>query len=92
MTRTHCPWHPVLVRLDERGHCPECARGLAQRTAWDTFPAEPHVMPLSIAPKVCRICADPRSFKPSHDGSKRCESGSIASGGNRSHCSCDTCF
>jgi len=31
-------------------------------------------------------------FKPSHDGSIRCESGSIASGGNKSHCSCDICF
>ena len=29
---------------------------------------------------------------PSHDGSKSCESGSIASGGKRSHCSCDVCF
>lgn len=31
-------------------------------------------------------------FGPSHNGSRRCESGSIASGGNRAHCSCDTCF
>ena len=29
---------------------------------------------------------------PSHNGSKSCESGSIASGGNKSHCTCDTCF
>jgi hypothetical protein len=29
---------------------------------------------------------------PSHEGSARCESGSIASGGKRAHCSCDTCF
>lgn len=33
-----------------------------------------------------------RGFGPSHDGSRRCESGSIASGGTRSHCSCDACF
>lgn len=31
-------------------------------------------------------------FGPRHDGSKRCESGSIASGGERSHCTCDWCF
>lgn len=29
---------------------------------------------------------------PSHSGSPSCESGSLASGGHRAHCSCDTCF
>ncbi len=29
---------------------------------------------------------------PSHNGSKSCKSGSIASGGFRAHCTCDTCF
>jgi hypothetical protein len=29
---------------------------------------------------------------PSHEGSSMCRSGSIASGGHRAHCSCDTCF
>jgi hypothetical protein len=33
-----------------------------------------------------------RGFGPSHNGSRSCESGSIASGGDRTHCSCDTCF
>lgn len=28
----------------------------------------------------------------SHNGSPRCRSGSIASGGHRAHCTCDTCF
>lgn len=40
---------------------------------------------------VCMMCAD-RSFLPRHNGSTRCRSGSIASGGTTSHCSCDTCF
>ena len=31
-------------------------------------------------------------FGPSHNGSRNCESGSIESGGKRSHCTCDTCF
>lgn len=31
-------------------------------------------------------------FGPSHDGMKGCKSGSIASGGQRSHCTCDVCF
>ena len=38
----------------------------------------------------CLLCA--RGFGPSHSGSSRCESGSIASGGDNSHCSCDVCF
>jgi hypothetical protein len=29
---------------------------------------------------------------PNHDGSRYCQSGSLASGGHRSHCTCDTCF
>ena len=40
----------------------------------------------------CKTCQDPERFKPSHDGSRLCESGSLASGGHRSHCTCDTCF
>jgi hypothetical protein len=41
----------------------------------------------------CKTCLEiAGGFGPSHNGSPNCESGSIASGGNRSHCSCDTCF
>jgi len=29
---------------------------------------------------------------PSHEGSPHCRSGSLASGGHRAHCSCDTCY
>lgn len=29
---------------------------------------------------------------PSHNGSSMCKSGSIASGGNKAHCTCDVCF
>lgn len=29
---------------------------------------------------------------PSHDGSKFCESHSLASGGKNDHCTCDRCF
>ena len=38
----------------------------------------------------CQECF--RQAGPSHDGSEHCESDSIASGGTRSHCSCDYCF
>lgn len=40
----------------------------------------------------CSICAMPDTMKPSHNGSKNCKSGSIASGGKRAHCTCDICF
>lgn len=32
------------------------------------------------------------AFHPNHAGSRYCQSGSIASGGHRAHCTCDTCF
>lgn len=42
---------------------------------------------------TCSECAEiNRGFGPSHDGSASCESGSLASGGRNSHCTCDTCF
>lgn len=44
-----------------------------------------------IADGDCPTCFR-GGFAPSHDGSSRCESGSIASGGSRAHCSCDVCF
>jgi len=31
-------------------------------------------------------------FGPSHNGSTCCQSGSIHSGGNKTHCTCDCCF
>jgi len=37
-------------------------------------------------------CDYPVKTGPSHEGSRMCKSGSIASGGTRSHCSCDYCF
>lgn len=41
--------------------------------------------------KACSTCQE-TGMRPSHNGSKRCESGSIASGGPNAHCSCDRCF
>lgn len=41
--------------------------------------------------ECCHSCAS-NSSGPSHFGSQMCKSGSIASGGTKSHCSCDVCF
>jgi len=56
----------------------EGARG-ARRVAADTLK------------ESCRVCAVD-GYGPSHDGSTGCWSGSLASGGSRAHCTCDTCF
>ncbi len=41
----------------------------------------------------CRQCMEiGTGMGPSHNGSKGCESGSIASGGKNAHCTCDVCF
>jgi hypothetical protein len=48
--------------------------------------------PFSIPETPCRLCVEWGRNGPSHDGSTRCESGSIASGGTNSHCACDVCF
>ncbi len=47
---------------------------------------------LSTCPTCEEIRTEHKGFGPSHNGSPRCESGSIASGGQNAHCSCDTCF
>ncbi len=39
---------------------------------------------------IIRQALDP--YAPTRKGSTRCESGSIASGGGRSFCTCDTCY
>lgn len=39
----------------------------------------------------CKGCQR-TGMNPSHNGSRNCESGSIASGGTQSHCTCDICF
>ena len=40
---------------------------------------------------ACEMCKN-KGMRPTHDGSPRCESGSIASGGTVEHCTCDVCF
>jgi hypothetical protein len=43
----------------------------------------------------CEYCEQIKNnggFGPSHNGTRLCRSGSIASGGNRAHCTCDLCF
>ena len=39
---------------------------------------------------IIRQALDPHA--PTRKGSTRCESGSIASGGTRTFCTCDTCY
>jgi hypothetical protein len=39
---------------------------------------------------IIRRALDPHA--PTRKGSPRCESGSLASGGTRTYCTCDTCY
>lgn len=42
---------------------------------------------------TCSMCIEYAGrMAPSHRGSTFCRCGSIASGGTKSHCTCDTCF
>lgn len=45
-------------------------------------------------PPTCTVpgCSYSSEHGPSHDGSRMCKSGSIASGGTRAHCACDFCY
>ena len=45
-------------------------------------------------PPSCTVegCTYSSKYGPSHDGSRMCKSGSIASGGTRAHCACDYCY
>ena len=52
----------------------------------------PNTKPFENFPESnCYECRHPNGG-PSHNGSSRCRSFSIASGGHRAHCSCDTCY
>lgn len=64
------------------GICHECGLEYYPRS---TCRCEPHC-------DTCEDIEEMGGFGPSHNGSPRCESGSIASGGTRAHCTCDTCF
>ena len=41
----------------------------------------------------CQTCREhPGGYGPSHEGSPNCKSGSLRSGGQKSHCTCSLCF
>ena len=61
-----------------------------EASCWVNCTANPNLFEVGIT--LCPTCALPDDLKPSHNGSRRCESGSIASGGTKAHCSCDLCF
>jgi len=48
---------------------------------------------LAVVEVACAACSQiGGGVGPSHEGSPLCRCGSLASGGHRVHCSCDTCF
>lgn len=48
---------------------------------------------LAVVEVACPACSQiGGGFGPSHEGSPLCRCGSLAAGGSRAHCTCDTCF
>lgn len=75
----------LRTRQDER--LPDVVpRGPKYRLVVSTGTSYPYV-------DTCEKCRRFNKFGgPSHDGSAACQSGSIASGGTRAHCSCEACW
>jgi hypothetical protein len=71
-------WHEKAV--DHRADCPSPDASAIDCYDWDKLAAAGN------KPKALR------PFGPRREGSPRCQSGSIASGGQREYCTCDTCF
>lgn len=94
--RTAADWVRALMQDDPAcfkvGYTHENAV-LAASTMFDLDDDETERLRADTATRPdCRTCALPGTFKPSHNGSVSCQSGSIASGGKNAHCTCDTCF
>ena len=68
-------------RLKLRGSVAD-AKGLASRLANGLY--------VETVEEPCPSCSDGSPVP--HNGSRYCESGSIASGGSEAHCTCDLCF
>lgn len=57
---------------------------------WDNNSTPPPFYNL-VPGQGCAECDNPRGG-PTHTGGSLCRSHSLASGGNRTHCSCDGCY
>lgn len=64
----------------------------AQAFVMEIEPSKPIANTANVCPTCEEIKTKYKGFGPRHDGSRYCESGSIASGGTNAHCSCDLCF
>jgi hypothetical protein len=79
--------------------CERCEMGIPALPYSGYFihqvPHNPVVCSLSDAERYpdCWMCQKyAGKFAPSHRGSSFCKCGSIASGGDKAHCTCDLCF
>ncbi len=63
---------------------------ILQNAMMDKLVPGPYPAPLP----GCAECEEGKKYEifPDHRGSRYCRSGSLASGGDRAHCTCDTCF
>lgn len=81
--------HHILAHDRETGESKEV---VINRTRRENVSLNTLVEPEQSVCETCEQIKREGGFGPSHNGSKRCESGSIASGGQNAHCTCDTCF
>jgi len=65
-------------------------RGLAEHVKEQVNPQAVMVEEKTCGIDGCTVTRVPGL--PSHEGSRGCKSGSIASGGTRAHCACDYCY
>lgn len=86
----HCPCGELVPASTRNGPCTTLVYYGAECRACQ----RKRLIPPDGARKLkgCPTCESPEEFKPSHLGSTRCQSGSLASGGTNAHCTCDTCF
>ena len=96
--RTEIPLLDELYPLRQRDgdEAREDEEAIEERESFEDDLDDDYVPGFDDPDKECLMCKKIRDehsgFGPSHNGSRFCESGSIASGGKRSHCTCDMCF
>ena len=103
ITLTFTPWgFDRLYSPDGRHHLllcdvcgvPEWVTPVTEAFVCDAC-ANARDAPVEAVDAACPTCDEIEQrggFGPSHDGSPRCASGSIAAGGTHAHCACDVCF
>lgn len=74
-------WHFIPVQVEHSIFCFNLNAPLLDHISWDEQALHGDKQPTI-----------PRPWGPSREGSRRCDLGSIASGGTRTYCTCSVCW